>query len=407
MKNLTKVAVIGTVGIPAGYGGFETLTEHLVEQLSDRFAFTVYCSKKKYTAEQRVKTYKGARLVYLPFQANGIQSIVYDCCSILHALFYADVLLILGVPGGILLPFVKLFTRKKIVVSIDGIEWKRSKWSKIARWYLFAAEWLAVKFSHADIADNESIQDYTAIRYKTLSNIIEYGADHTMRRIATEEDKNKYTFLRDNYAFKVCRIEPENNIHIVLEAFAEMPGYKLVMVGNWDNSIYGQQLKTKYSGYKNIFLIDPVYDQRTIDLLRSNATVYVHGHSAGGTNPSLVEAMHLQLPVVAYNVSYNRTTTEGKAFYFKTSNELVNILKNCTAGKLRENAEVMYRIASTRYTWPVIASKYEHLIKTVLIRSVKNSLVPYAGKKLSKKSLIHYELAHLESPSLFYEKEKI
>ena len=100
-----KLAIIGTVGVPANYGGFETLAEHLVEELNERLEISVYCSGKKYKKTEQKSTHKGARLIYLPFDANGIQSVVYDCISVIHALFYADVLLILGVPSGFLLPF--------------------------------------------------------------------------------------------------------------------------------------------------------------------------------------------------------------------------------------------------------------------------------------------------------------
>ncbi|MDE3251012.1 MAG: DUF1972 domain-containing protein, partial [Bacteroidota bacterium] len=123
-----RIAIIGTVGVPAKYGGFETLAEHLVRQMGEEFDITVYCTKKKYRAEERQKTYLGAKLVYLPMDANGIWSIIYDCISIFHALFSADVLLVLGVSGGFMLPFVRRFTTKKLIVSIDGIEWKRDKW---------------------------------------------------------------------------------------------------------------------------------------------------------------------------------------------------------------------------------------------------------------------------------------
>ncbi|MFM6306803.1 MAG: DUF1972 domain-containing protein, partial [Dolichospermum sp.] len=114
-------------------------------------------------------TYKNAQLKYIPLDANGAQSILYDSISIAHALFYADVLLILGVAGAWLLPFVRFFTKKKIIISIDGIEWKRNKWKGLAKCYLWWVEKLAVKYSHIDISDNESIQDYTALRYGSLS----------------------------------------------------------------------------------------------------------------------------------------------------------------------------------------------------------------------------------------------
>lgn len=403
MTGKKKLAIIGTVGLPARYGGFETLTEHLVKQLGDQYDITVYCSGKKYPKETRKNDYLGARLKYLPLQANGLQSIPYDTISILQSLFYADVLLILGVAGAWVLPFVKLFTKKKIIISIDGVEWKRDKWSKIARWYLWWAEKIAVKYSHADISDNESIQDYTAVRYGTLSNIIEYGADHTISVKPTPADKEAYPFLNKPYAFKVCRIEPENNIHIVLEAFSQMPKYTLVMIGNWKNSEYGAGLKKRYSLFPNLLLLDPIYDQRKLDLIRGNAYVYIHGHSAGGTNPSLVEAMYLGLPILTFDVSYNRTTTENKAFYFKNAADIVRIIENTRLSELRVRSAQMKEIADRRYTWSVIAQKYDFLVKTVLVNKKKISVKPSVAD-ISNNSLLELGVAHLQSPSLFYEK---
>ena len=115
----------------------------------------------------------------------------------------------------------------------------------------------------------------------------------------------KYPFLNAPFAFKVCRIEPENNVHVVLNAFDNIQNLHLVMVGNWDKSAYGMDLKANYQAHPTIHLLDPIYNQNQLDLLRSNATLYVHGHSAGGTNPSLVEAMFLGLPIIAFGVSYN------------------------------------------------------------------------------------------------------
>ncbi len=403
MTGKKKLAIIGTVGLPARYGGFETLTEHLVKQLGDQYDITVYCSGKKYPKETRKNDYLGARLKYLPLQANGLQSIPYDTISILQSLFYADVLLILGVAGAWVLPFVKLFTKKKIIISIDGVEWKRDKWSKIARWYLWWAEKIAVKYSHADISDNESIQDYTAVRYGTLSNIIEYGADHTISVKPTPADKEAYPFLNKPYAFKVCRIEPENNIHIVLEAFSQMPKYTLVMIGNWNNSEYGAELKKRYSLFPNLLLLDPIYDQRKLDLIRGNAYVYIHGHSAGGTNPSLVEAMYLGLPILTFDVSYNRTTTENKAFYFKNAKDIVQIIENTRLSELRVRSAQMKEVADRRYTWTVIAQKYDFLVKSVLVNKKKISVKPTVSD-ISNTSLLELGVAHLQSPSLFYEK---
>lgn len=403
MKANKKLAVIGTVGIPANYGGFETLTEHLVKRLSTKYDITVYCSKKKYKKEERISSHLGARLKYLPLDANGMQSIAYDSLSILHALFYADVLLILGVAGAWILPFVKLFTNKKVIISIDGIEWKRDKWNILAKWYLWWAERMAVKYSHADISDNESIQDYTAVRYGTLSHIIEYGADHTMSVKPEQADKDAYPFLTKPYAFKVCRIEPENNVHMVLEAFSKMPGFTLVMVGNWNNSAYGKNLKTNFNNFENIILLDPIYNQRKLDVLRGNAYVYIHGHSAGGTNPSLVEAMYLGLPILTYDVSYNRTTTENSALYFRTVEDILYTVENTRLATYKQKGEQMKAIAYRRYNWDTIATKYDYLIKHVLCNAPKAVLSPY--NPLSNTNAIYESgMAHLLNQTLFFEK---
>ncbi len=371
-----KVAIIGTVGVPASYGSFETLAEHLVKNLGDNYDLTVYCTKKKYPKEKRPGYFGKAKLVYLGLNANGIQSIPYDTLSIIHALFYADVLLILGVAGAWILPFVRLFTNKKIIVSIGGIEWKRNKWSLPARWYLWWAEKMAVKYAHLDISDNESIQDYKAVRYGSLSRIAEYGADHAMSAKPTPVDKEKYPFLKLPYAITVCMIEPENNVHEVLEAFSHLPRYTLVMVGNWKKTAYGISLRKKYENFANLIILDPIHDQRTLDVIRGNALVYVDGHSAGGTNPSLVEAMYLGLPVFAFDVSYNKTTTENKALYFHNAAELQALIEKTSISELKELAAEMKTIADRRYTWKIISAKYQYLIEETLSAQAKINVEP-------------------------------
>jgi len=395
-----SVAIIGTVGVPANYGGFETLAEHLIDHLGDRYDIHVYCSGKKYKKEERKDSYKNARLHYIPLEANGIQSIPYDTWSILHALFFADVLLVLGVSGAWLLPFVKLFTNKKIIVSIDGIEWKRNKWNMFAKLYLFWAESLAVKYSHIDISDNEAIQDYTAQRYGTLSRIIEYGADHTIQKSSTAATSD-YPITAHPYAFKVCRIEPENNVHVVLKAFSDMPEYRLVMVGNWNSSDYGRNLKETYQGFPNITILDPIYDQQKLDQIRSNAVLYIHGHSAGGTNPSLVEAMYLGLPIITFGVSYNKVTTENKALYFNTEEDLKRIVQSTRLADFQKMGVAMSEIAKRRYTWQIIADKYDGLVHEALQAGTKPS-VAADSEALPYDELLNMGLSHIKYTENFY-----
>ncbi|MCQ2377692.1 MAG: DUF1972 domain-containing protein [Victivallaceae bacterium] len=174
---MKKVAIIGIVGIPAQYGGFERFTEQLVLRLRDRFEFTVYCQKSAFAV--RPEKIGDVSLRYLPLRANGISSIFYDMTAIVHALFYADTLLILGVSGCGLLPLLRFFgCRKTIVVNIDGIEWRRAKWNALARSYLRFSERCAVRCADEVIGDNRVIVDYVRKIYRRDCRLIEYGADN-------------------------------------------------------------------------------------------------------------------------------------------------------------------------------------------------------------------------------------
>lgn len=171
-----------------------------------------------------------------------------------------------------------------------------------------------------------------------------------------------YSFWGKPYAFSVCRIEPENNIHILLEAFAENAAMPLVTVGNWMNSEYGRDLLKKYRDKQNIFQLSPIYDQIRLNELRLGCTLYLHGHSCGGTNPSLVEAMYLGLPIVAFDVNFNRETTENKALYFRDAEELKNICGSIEAEASKKIGDAMKEIADRRYTWQRISECYAKLM---------------------------------------------
>ena len=360
IKLKNKVAVIGTVGIPANYGGFETLAEQLVRALNREFYFTVYCSSKAY--DSREEEYLGARLKYIPLKANGISSIFYDMFSILNSLFYADVILILGVSSAFMIPFVRRFSSKKIIVNVDGQEWKRAKWNFFARKYLKLQERIAVKYSHVVISDNKAIQDNISESYSKRSELIAYGGNHALNvKILSSELKS--LGVSESYYFSVCRIEPENNVHIILEAFSNTDKC-IVIVGNWSSSNYGQNLKKKYEAYTKIILLDAIYNQIELDKLRSNCAVYIHGHSAGGTNPSLVEAMYLQLPVFAWDVLYNRYSTEDNAFYFNSVESLKNLIKGAPSEEALGNCALkLYKTAKENYEWNSITDAYKQLLQ--------------------------------------------
>ena len=140
-----------------------------------------------------------------------------------------------------------------------------------------------------------------------------------------------------------------------------MPEKQLVMVGNWENGEYGSRLREKYSKFSNIHMLDPIYESHTINWIRSNAAIYVHGHSAGGTNPSLVEAMNFGLPILAFDCIYNRSTTADSCLYWYKSEDLCNLIKNTSNENLYRISLTMKDIGCSEYLWKIIASKYNDL----------------------------------------------
>lgn len=345
---MMKVSIVGTVGLPACYGGWETLVENIVNSKSLNVQYTVYCSSNNY--ESRPDSYNGTKLIYLPLSANGISSIFYDIISLMHCWFTRPkVVLILGVSGCVFLPFFKLFSNAKVVVNVDGIEWKRDKWSRLAKWFLKISESVAVRFSDVIIADNDGIRDYITNEYGMKAEVIAYGGEHAL--------VTKSSQIVGDYFFTVCRIEPENNVRMILESFAQN-GLNYKIVGNWASSLYGIELRTEFSSYPNIEMIDPIYDLNRLFDFRDQCLGYIHGHSVGGTNPSLVEIMHFSKQVYAFDCIFNRSTTEDKALYFSSSDELSKLLHE--NGRQSENS-TLKSVALKRYTWNVITKQYESI----------------------------------------------
>lgn len=346
------------MGVPAKYGGFETLVENIIgENASEDIEYTVFCSSKSYV--DRPKSYKGAKLKYLPIKANGIQSMIYDPVSMLCCLRGYDTIVILGVSGCLFLPIFRLLYRKRLVINIDGLEHRRAKWNHFVKKILWKSEQMAVKYTDVVIADNQGIADYVANVYHRTPTLIAYGGDHAMREVAEEKQQeilHGYGLRANEYAFTVCRIEPENNCHLTLQAFAES-GKPLMFVGNFNHSEYAQNLRKEYVRYPNIIIKDAIYDLDVLYALRANCRWYIHGHSAGGTNPSLVEAMHFGRTIFAFDCVYNRATTYERAFYWESCEQL----KQLIADDALECGPAMKELAQTHYTWKKIASQYEAL----------------------------------------------
>lgn len=351
-----NIAIIGTVGVPGNYGGFETLADNLAVYHSDKClksGLTVYCSAKSF--KEKPSRYCNADLHYVNIDANGIDSIAYDIyCLINAARGGHDRILLLGVSGAIILPIINFFCSAKIITNVDGIEWRRQKWKGIARLYLKFSEWIAIKASHVIIADNQGIADYIRETYRVEALVIPYGGDHAVK---TSTDSAVAMDIGEGYALGLCRIEPENNVAMILDAFDKI-NFPLVFVGNWDASEYGRALKRKFKYHPNITILDPVYSPTKLRAIRNNARLYVHGHSAGGTNPALVEMMHFGIPVAAYGCKFNRYTTDDRALYFNSSNDLSGIVENISRCEAEKIGKAMKYIAEQRYTWDVIGKAY-------------------------------------------------
>lgn len=356
---MKRIAIVGTMGVPAKYGGFETLVENIIgDNMSSGIEYTIFCSSKSYS--NRLDNYKGAKLKYINWKANGAQSTPYDIISLIKCCFGKfDTVVVLGVSGCIFLPIFRLLYHKNLVINIDGLEHRRDKWGKFARKFLLFSEKMAVKYADYVVSDNKGIQDYVTETYHVPSVLIAYGGDHVKRDVSRQkqfEILQTYHLKANEYAFTVCRIEPENNCHHTLEAFAQS-GKKLMFVGNFEHSDYGKALRAKYEKYPNIFIHNAIYDLDILYALRNNCKWYVHGHSAGGTNPSLVEAMHFGRSILAFDVVYNRETTEGKAFYWKNVAELKSLLQD----ESLDCGSEMENIAKKEYIWKHIAEQYESL----------------------------------------------
>ncbi len=345
-----RLAIIGIVGLPPSYGGFETLADCILDELSKKYEVEVYCSSQHY--KYKSDLYRKAKLKYVQLKANGWQSFFYDAYCIWDAIVGQRKILLLGVSGAWVLPFLKRKDRMNITVNIDGIEWKRRKWNLIVRLLLKKLESMAVKYCGNVIADNEAVNNYIKDKYGVEPVLIEYGA----KQSSVIEDG-----VRGLYYLTICRIEPENNVEMIINAFNGR-SERLVIVGNWMNSNYSKRLYRK-SCTSNIEKTGPMYDAIELDKLRRNASVYLHGHSAGGTNPSLVEAMAYSLPILAFDVGFNRFTTENKARYFKNEMELANTINTMKEEEMLKNGRDMFEISERRYRWDVISRKYVSILE--------------------------------------------
>lgn len=320
-----KIGIIGTRGIPNNYGGFEQFAEQFSEYLvTNGHKVTVYNSSNH---PFRETDYHGVKLIrkYDPEDKIGTTGqFIYDALCILDSRKQQfDIVLQLGYTSSSVFGFM-LPSRALIFTNMDGLEWKRSKYNKYVQSFLKKAEKWAVKTSDYLIADSLGIKEYLKEKYNKSSYYIPYGAE-----IFYDQDSsilNNYKLKEFSYNLILARMEPENNIETITRAYIsskmEMP---LVIIGNYNNS-FGEYLINKYRNEKVQFL-GAIYEKKTINNLRYFSNIYFHGHSVGGTNPSLIEAMGCKTFIVAHDNIFNKYILGNDACYFDSENTLLDILK--------------------------------------------------------------------------------
>ncbi len=320
----------------------------------------VYCEAA--VAKASDYRYKNVELVSVPFKANGWQSIPYDCVSIFKACKRGGVLLILGTSATLFLPIFKLlFPNVKFVVNMAGLEWSRSKWSKPISWYLKLNERYAINHADITITDNQGLLEYVDESYSVATVYIPYGGDQGID-YSPDKDVLEDIILPDgDFDLAISRAQPDNNIEMILSSYSYNSS-PLVFISNWESCDFGKDMRTRFGSLSNIYLIDPIYDLNKLAAIRSRARLYVHGHSAGGTNPVLVESMWHSLPIVCFDVNFNRFTTHGEALFFKNKEELISCLDNITAQWLDETSTKVYLLAVQEYSWTEICKHYHQVL---------------------------------------------
>ena len=361
-----RIAILGTRGIPNNYGGFEQLAEYLSVGMAERGheVFVYNSSLHPY----RESTFKGVNLVRC-FDAEDklgtAGQFIYDLNCILDSRTgNFDVILQLGYTSSSVWHFL-LPKKPRIITNMDGLEWLRSKYSKSVRGFLTLAEKWAVRSSDVLIADSAAIKKYLDDKYKYPSTFIAYGA--SVFNDADEQVIRKYDVEKGKYCLLIARFEPENNIETIIKGYLKSKKPQpLLLIGSTANT-YGKYLAGKYNDPLIRFL-GPVYQPNELDNLRYFSNLYFHGHSVGGTNPSLLEAMACSARICAHNNPFNEAILGSDAFYFNDDLSLAAIIRNKDAEQhplwIANNLDKIDKY----YNWPHIIDEYEQ----VMIKAVEH-----------------------------------
>ncbi len=357
-----KIAIIGTRGIPGRYGGYETFAEELSTRLVKRgYDVTVYCRKGNY--DDSLREYKGVRLIHMPRLKTKITDTISNTLlQLAHSLArYYDILYVMNTANSPLCLFPRLMGRK-VMINIDGLDWKRAKWGVLARNYYQFCEWIVTLVADRIISDSHGMVSYYRRRYKTDTTYIPYGSE-----IESSQDTSlieKYGLKKDEYFFTVTRLEPENNAHISVEAFQKIKtDKKLFIVGGVN---YKSRYIKKLRQTKDPRIIFPgtIYDKPIIRELFSNCYAYIHGNEVGGTNPALLQALGHGCAVLTLGCEFNKQTI-GKAgiTYTKNPDDLAEKIRYALNNP--DHIAELRKIAKERiqeaFLWDHVVDEYERV----------------------------------------------
>lgn len=358
-----KIAILGTRGIPNYYGGFEQFAEFFSVFLAEK-GHEVYCYNS-HNHKYQEETFNGVNILhqYDPeYRFGTFGQFIYDFnCIINSRKRNFDIILQLGYTSNSIWFF--LLPKKPIIITnMDGIEWKRSKYSKPVQQFLKFAERLAAKSSDFLVSDSLGIQTFLKKRYKKESTYIAYGAhlfDNPDEAILTD-----YKVERGEYNMIMARFEPENNLDMVLEGVAlnKEDLTPILVIGN-HNTKYGKYLKNKFKEYSNIRFLGGIYNLEHLNNLRYFSNLYFHGHSVGGTNPSLLEAMASQALVIAHNNDFNKGVLKENAYYFLNAEEVKKILNSVKKSDNLQFVQNNFEAIENNFNWKTINEQYLQLFE--------------------------------------------
>lgn len=315
-----RLAFIGSAGIPNRYGGFEAFLEQCAPLLAEGAdSVIVTCDGAMY--EDHAPVFEGVERRFIDVSANGGSSILHDLLAFFAVFREATHIVALGVSGGLWFPAFRLLcdlSGKRLIVNVDGLEWRRTKFSRPKRLLLRILDALAQLSAHVVVYDNAALRPFLLKLSLRKAVEIAYAGDHAPRIPSRGR--------RPGTALTVCRIEPENNIDMLIAGVLASPVARYTIVGNWQASAYGRALRGRWGREERLELLDSIYDLQRLAALREECEVYLHGHSVGGTNPSLVEMLFYDCALLCYDCEFNRETAGGAAGYFQDAASLAQAL---------------------------------------------------------------------------------